>query len=207
MIVRDLINLVAKIHFNSNFVKPIEVYKRKFQKINNYKIKVAYFSSDFHQDHPISYLTKDLFEKHNKDEFEIYIFSLEPTKKNDTFRKKIKNEVSYFYDIEDKSDDEVLSLCRSLNFDIAVDLNGYTKCSRPNLFNYKVAPIQINFLGFPGTLGSNNYDYILVDKYIVPKEYKNFYNEKILYMPDCYLINPSRREVANQKKKEFLWIA
>ena len=196
---------VAKIHFNSNFVKPSEVYKNKFQKINNNKIKVAYFSSDFQQDHPISYLTKNLFEKHNRDDFEIYLFSLEPTTKNDSFRKKIKSEVSYFYDIENKSDNEVLSLCRSLNLDIAVDLNGYTKCSRPNLFNCKVAPVQINFLGFPGTLGCENYDYILVDKYVVPKEYKNFYNEKILYMPDCYLINPSHREVAKPNKNKSFY--
>ena len=87
-------------------------------------------------------------------------------------------------------------MCTSINLDIAIDLNGYTKYSKPEIFQ-KISTGQINFLGYPGTMGSKNYDYIVADKTIIPENFKNYYSENIIYLPDTYFINPSCRPISS----------
>ena len=97
------------------------------------------------------------------------------------------------------NDLEVLSLTRNENIDIAVHRNGYTKNHRTKLFSYRLAPIQINYLGYPGTLGTDFIDYIIADQTIIPKKYRNYYAEEIIYMPNSYQPNDNKRPISDKK--------
>lgn len=154
------------------------------------KIRLGYFSADF-KTHPISFLIIDLILNHNRDEFEIYGFSLEKAKDTDPYRTKLVKLFDFFYDIDHLSDHDAAIFCRNLNIDIAIDLSGYTQGCRPKIFSYRVASIQINYLGYLGTTGSKNYEYTIADNYLIPNEYRMYYSEKIIYLP-TYQINSKR---------------
>ena len=85
-------------------------------------------------------------------------------------------------------------MARQKEVDIAIDLGGYTKNSRPSIFAMRVAPIQINFLGYPGTMGANYIDYNISDKFIIPQELQQYYSEKIIYLPKCY--QPNQKKIS-----------
>lgn len=159
----------------------------------DHRIRLAYYSSDFHT-HPVMQLVTEVFEKHNQSYFELFAISFDK-EKSDNWRKRIKNCFSSFIDVHDKNSNEVLELSKNLNIDIAVDLNGYTNNCRPDIFLNRAAPIQINFLGYPSTLGFPNIDYIVADKIIIPEEFRKFYSEKILYMPSSYQPNCKYLEI------------
>lgn len=156
------------------------------------KIHVAFFSPDFCT-HPVSYLTCDFFECLDKDIFEIYAFSLFDGNENDEMLLRQKNTFDFFINIETLSDYQISNLCREYKIDIAVDLAGYTQNSRPSIFRSKVAPIQINWLGYPGTLGSSSIDYIIADRFVIPDANKKFFTEDILYLPNTYLVDDRNR--------------
>jgi predicted O-linked N-acetylglucosamine transferase (SPINDLY family) len=107
--------------------------------------------------------------------------------------------------VNNLSDMEIAKLSRDNGIDIAIDLKGYTYNARPNIFAYRCAPIQINYLGFPGTLGSKNFDYIIADSFIVPHHNQKFYTEKIIYLPHCYQVNDSKKVISSSqyRKKDF----
>ena len=189
--------LVAE-NFSDHYFPDLNYKFSRKIKANNLKIKVGYYSSDFNENHPVSHLLSDLFEKHNKIEFEIYAFSFKETHFADKIRKKFTLDFDHFFNVENKSDLEIVELSRSLNIDIAIDLNGHTQNSRTMIFSLKVAPIQVNFLGYPGTMGSTYYDYILTDKTVLPRENNKNFLEKIIYLPDSYLINPAMRKISNK---------
>ena len=91
-----------------------------------------------------------------------------------------------------------MNLARRDEIDIAIDLKGFTKNTRLSIFSSRVAPIQVSYLGYPGTLGSSCIDYMIADKVVIPEIYKKFYTEKIIYMPDCYQCNDSERFVSKK---------
>ena len=165
------------------------------KKNKNKKIKIGYFSGDFHN-HPVMHIMTDIFKNHDKKNFEIYAFSLGPEKKNNIWRKAVINYFKKFYQVYDMSDEEIINLTKNNQLDIAVDLTGLTKYSRNNLFYNRVAPIQINYLGFPGTSGLNSMDYILADKNVVKKNEEKYFTEKVYYLPDCYM--PSINDVSRR---------
>lgn len=157
-------------------------------KRNNKKIRIGYFSADF-RNHPVAYLISEVLEIHNKDFFEIYGFTLKKSA-TDEYSSRIANIFKdNFYDLENKTDYDSAIFVRSLELDIAVDLGGHTLNSPLGIFQYKIAPIQINFLGYPGTTGANFMDYIVADKIIINEENKNYFTEKIIYMPNSYQAN------------------
>jgi predicted O-linked N-acetylglucosamine transferase (SPINDLY family) len=160
----------------------------------NGKIRIGYFSADFHE-HATAYLTAELFELHDPNRFEIYAFSYGPTT-NDPMQKRIQKAFYGFIDISNKSDLDAAKLARDLNIDIAVDLKGYTQDARPGVFAYRAAPLQVSYLGYPGTIGTEYMDYLIADKTVIPEEDQSFYTEKILYMPHCYQVNDQKREVS-----------
>jgi len=168
--------------------KPKNNYLSKVLNKNNIdklktKIRIGYFSGDF-KDHAVFQLIQDLFLNHDKSNFEIYAYS---TFKKEGFpREKIIKNVDKFYDIDDLTDEEILRLVVSHSLDVAIDLSGYTGNSKSHLFEYNISKIKINYLGFPGTMGTNKYDYIIADQNIIPKNSVNFYSEKVLYMPEVY---------------------
>ena len=171
--------------------------------VKNEKIRLAYFSADFHE-FPGMYLMAGMLEKHDRSKFEIYAFSYGP-EKNDPMRKRIINAVDHFIDIKDMDTEECVQLSRRLNIDIAIHRNGYTKGNRTELFSSRVAPIQINYLGYPGSMGADFIDYIIADKTVIPEEYKKFYTEKVLYMPHTYQPNDNTRFIAstNTSRSDF----
>jgi protein O-GlcNAc transferase len=158
------------------------------------RIRIGYFSADFHN-FPGMYLMAGIFEKHDRSEFEISAFSYGP-KKNDAMRKRIVNGVDKFIDISDLSLEQVKSCVLEQHIDIAIHRNGYTKNGKTELFSNRLAPIQISYLGYPGTLGANFIDYLVADKTIIPDEKQKYYSEKIIYLPHSYQPNDNKREIS-----------
>ena len=172
--------LLAKKFYYSNFQS-----NRKLKLINqNKKIRVGYISADF-RTHPVSLLLARVFELHDKTKFEIYGYSL--TKEEDEMTLRLKKTFDKFAYIGDYSDDEGVKYIRKDNINIAIDLMGYTNKARVNLFAKRIAPKQISFLGYPGTTGGDAIDYLIADKYVIPKGFSKFYTENILYMPKTYM--------------------
>jgi len=167
------------------------------------KIRLAYYSADFHN-HATSYLMAELFELHDKSKFELFAFSFGHIKSDEMYRRN-SNIFDHFYDVTELSDEQVTILSRDSLIDIAVDLKGFTQDARPNIFAKRCAPIQVNYLGYPGSLGAEYIDYILADKIVIPEDNHHFYTEKVLYLPNCYQVNDSQRIISSKlfSKTEF----
>ena len=163
---------------------PIKKYPK------NEKIKIGYFSGDF-TEHPVAFLVVELFEKHDKSKFELFAFSTYP-KKNSRIRERIESSFDEFIDVSNIEDKEIANLAREKKIDIAIDLGGFTQNTRSSIFAMRAAPIQINFLGYPGTLGSSYIDYNIADRCIISNELQKYYSEKIIYLPNCYQPNESK---------------
>ena len=168
-----------------------EIPKRPRQE----RIRVAYFSADF-RNHPVSFLTAELFELHDKGRFEIIAFSYGADDKS-AIRKRLKNSFTQFIDVRTLSDKEVAQLSRKLNVDIAIDLGGYTAENRTSIFSFRVAPIQVSYIGYLGTMGSEYIDYLISDRTIIPEDSKDFYSEKIAYLPS-FQANDSRKKISKK---------
>jgi predicted O-linked N-acetylglucosamine transferase (SPINDLY family) len=158
------------------------------------KIKVAYFSPDFGQ-HAVSYLAVEMFELHDRSKFEIYAFSLY-NHRSDSFKSRVVNSFDHFIDASTKSDEEVVDLAKSLGIDIAVDLCGITNNNRFNIFAKRVAPLQLSYLGYLGTMGGL-VDYILADQVLIPEQNTKYYSEKIIYLPS-YQINDRKKNNSDE---------
>jgi predicted O-linked N-acetylglucosamine transferase (SPINDLY family) len=159
------------------------------------KIRLGYFSMDF-CNHPVSFLTAELFELHDRDQFEVYAFSFGPDTK-DEMRLRLEAAFDKFVDVKDKSDKEIASLARQMHIDIAIDLAGFTGDARTNIFAMRAAPVQVNYLGYPGTMGANYIDYLIADRQLIPEESRTHYAEEIVYLP-CFQANDSKRKIADK---------
>ena len=177
--------LRSKLYANKKYLQK-QIPFKKTQKISTKKrLRIGYFSSDL-QNHATMYLASKIFEDYNKEKFEVYVYSFGESLEDDEVRIKLKNSADVFKDVIDFSDKDIAILAREDQIDIAIDLKGYTKNSRTGIFAYRAAPIQINFLGYPGTMGANFFDYIIADKTIIPESKRSFYSEEIIYMPHAY---------------------
>ncbi len=161
---------------------------------SNPKIRIGYFSADFHN-HATTYLISELFELHDKDKFEIYGFSFGPIVQ-DEMRQRVKSSFAQFFEVGNLTDSEIAKLSREMKLDIAIDLKGYTQDNRSGIFSYRAAPIQINYLGYPGTMGSSVFDYIVADYTVIPQDSQKYYSEKIIYLPNSYQINDRKRPIS-----------
>ena len=161
------------------------------------KIKIGYFTSDF-CNHPVAHLIAELFELHDKNFFELIAFSFKPAP-NDLMQVRLKNAFDQFIDVQHLSDREVAQLSRDLKIDIAVDLLGFTANARPRIFAYRAAPLQVNYLGYPGTMGAEYIDYIIADPTLIPIESQEHYSEKIACLPNCYQINDRKRIISDRQ--------
>ena len=167
------------------------------------RIKIAYVSGDFYN-FPTMHLLAGVLEAHNRECFEIYAFSY-VLRQNDEMQKRIKLGVDHFIDVNNLSSIEIAKLIQNYNIDISIDINGYTSKSRSEIFQYRMSPIQINYLGYPSTMGANFIDYIIADPVTIPDENRDFYSEKIIYMPHTYQANDDKRKIAktNSKRVDF----
>ena len=156
------------------------------------KIRIAYFSPDF-RNHPVAYLTSELFEMHDRNQFEVFAFSLQQPLNGDETSSRLRNSFDKFIDAHSMSDLEIARLAREFSIDIAVDLAGPTQYSRTGIFSHRAAPIQVNWLGYPGTIGANFIDYVIADKTVIPESYKEAFAEKIVYLPHTYIVDDSKR--------------
>ena len=160
------------------------------------KIRIGYFSADF-KNHPVAFLIAELIEIHDRGKFEIYAFSLVMT--TDEMRERLNGVFDHFIQVEGVSDFAIAQQARDLTIDIAIDLSGLTEGSRTGIFSYRAAPIQVNYLGYPGTMGADYIDYIIADKTLIPLESKSCYSEKVVYLPDSYQANDRKRSISERQ--------
>jgi predicted O-linked N-acetylglucosamine transferase (SPINDLY family) len=162
------------------------------------RIRIGYYSADFH-DHATSYLLAELIEKHDRTRFDCVAFSFGPDRQ-DAMRRRLAASFDRFVDVRASSDREVASLSRELGIDIAVDLKGYTRDSRPTLFAGRCAPLQASYLGYPGTMATGHIDYIIADRIVIPTEDRLHYTEKVVRLPGCYQANDSTKRISERSK-------
>jgi predicted O-linked N-acetylglucosamine transferase (SPINDLY family) len=158
------------------------------------KIRVAYISADF-REHPVSYLLAGTLEKHDRTHFEILGISLRAAEDTELGR-RVRAACDQFIEVADRSDPEVAGLLREMGVDVAVDLMGLTQGMRMGIFAHRAAPVQVNYLGYAGTLGAPYMDYVLADGVVIPRGEERWYSEKVVRLPHCYLPNDDLRQIA-----------
>lgn len=159
------------------------------------RIRLAYLSADFHQ-HPTAQLMAELFERHDRSRFEVTAIAFGPDD-GSAMRARLARAFDRFEDVRAMSDLDVARLMRTREIDIAVDLNGHTEGARPGIFAHRPAPVQVNYLVYPGTTGASTMTHILADRVVLPPEHQIFCSEKIAYLPDCYQANDATRIVGD----------
>ncbi len=158
------------------------------------RIRLAYVSGDF-REHPIAYLTAGMFEHHDRARFDVTAVSFGPQQERG-IRQRLQGAFEHFVDVRTKSDEEIGALLREREIDIAVDLVGFLESARTNVFASRPAPIQVNYIGFPGTLGADYFDYVIADPTVLPLEHVASYTEKAAWLADAYLPTDATRAVA-----------
>ena len=161
------------------------------------KIRIGYFSADFHN-HATGYLLAELIELHDKNQFELIGISFGPNQ-DDEMRIRLQQSFDQLIDASTMSDIEIAQLSRDLKIDIAVDLKGYTQNCRTGIFAYRAAPIQLSYLGYPGTMSTNYIDYLIADQTLIPQEAQQAYSEKIAYLPYSYQANDRKRVISDKR--------
>jgi predicted O-linked N-acetylglucosamine transferase (SPINDLY family) len=167
------------------------------------KIRVGYVSGEF-RDQATAYLVADLFECHDRSAFEIHAIST-GIDDGGPMRKRIKAAFDVFSDLSRRSDREIAEHVRRTEIDILINLNGFFGEERTGVVAFKPSPIQVNYLGFPGTMAAPYMDYILADQWIVPEDQKENYSEKVIYLPDSYQANDRKKIVgeSSRSRAEF----
>jgi protein O-GlcNAc transferase len=158
------------------------------------KIRIAYLSANFH-DHAVSRLMAGVWEIHDRSRFETVAVSFGPDD-GSAMRTRLLRAFERFVDVRDRTDPDVASLLRGMETDIAVDLMGYTEQNRPGILVFRPAPVQVNYLGFPGTMAADHIDYILGDRIVIPEADRRHYTEQVVYLPNSYLPNDSTRAIS-----------
>jgi predicted O-linked N-acetylglucosamine transferase (SPINDLY family) len=160
------------------------------------KIRIGYYSADFH-DHATAHLMAELFERHDKNNFELIAFSFGPDTK-DEMRQRLSKAFEQFIDVRLRSDKDIALMSRDMEIDVAVDLKGFTQDQRTGIFSYRAAPIQVSYIGFPGTMAAEYIDYIIADPTLIPIESQQHYSEKVVYLPNSYQVNDRQRVISEK---------
>lgn len=160
------------------------------------RVQLAYLSADFH-DHATAHLAAGLFEHHDREQFELTAISFGPDRP-DTMHQRLRKAFDRYVDVRMMDDTDVAQLCRSLKIDVAIDLKGYTQHGRPGILAERCAPIQMSYLGYPGTMGTDSVDYLVADHTLITEEDLSFYAEKVIWLPHSYQVNDRRRPIAEQ---------
>src|SRR5581483_2897691 len=163
------------------------------ERYNHDRIRLAYLSADFHN-HVTAALTAELFERHDRERFEITAMSFGPDD-GSAMRARLKKAFGHFHDARQQSDREVAELLKALEIDIAVDLGGHTSGARPWVLAHRPCPVQAKYMGYPGTSGSDFIDYLIADRTVVPPDQERFFSEKIAALPDTLWVTDTLRAV------------
>src|SRR5262245_40130009 len=138
-----------------------------------------------------------LFELHDRAKFELFAFSF-GAQVMDDMRRRVEKAFDHFIDVSATTDAEIARLAREHGIDIAVDLKGLTGFARPGIFARRAAPLQVNYMGYPGTMGASYVDYLIADRIVVPSESRTHYSERVAWLPHTYWVNDSRRPIAQR---------
>ncbi|MBV8792591.1 MAG: tetratricopeptide repeat protein [Pseudolabrys sp.] len=160
------------------------------------KIRIAYLSADF-REHPTSYLLAGVFEQHDRSRFETTAISFGAEAPSEMLT-RLKGAFDRFINVNDRTDAEIGHLLKSLEIDIALDLMGYTGGARVSVMAQRAAPIQVNYLAYPGTMAASYIDYIIADHMLIPDDHRSNYTEKIVYLPHSYAPTDSARAISER---------
>ncbi len=184
-------------------IKPMFVHTPRATPRPSGKLHIGYISTDY-REHPVGRLLPEMFAAHNRQSFEIYAYDYGPPASG-PLRERIMAGVDHFIDINALSHDESARRIHQDGIDILVDLSGRTLGSRVEILALRPSPVQVSFIGFPGTMGDPIYDYIILDKYLAPFDDQEFYTERLVHLPNCYqpsdpyrvvsTTNPTRQSV------------
>tara|TARA_B110000027_G_scaffold110253_1_gene118087 strand:- start:9191 stop:12037 length:2847 start_codon:yes stop_codon:yes gene_type:complete len=161
------------------------------------RIKIGYFSSYFRQ-HPVSVLSAQILEMHDREQFETYAFHY-GRDNSDDYNLRMRETFDHFINVSKMSDKDIAELAFEKGIDIAIEFNGFMSDGRIGILAHRPAPIQINYLAYPGTMGAAFYDYIVADETIIPETQKCNYSENIIYLPNCYMPQDNTRQISQKK--------
>lgn len=161
------------------------------------RLRVGYVSSDF-GNHPLSHLMGSVFGMHSRENVEVFCYALSPNDGTE-WRQRTQSEAEHFMDVSAMSSDMIAKLINEDNIQILVNLNGYTKGARNEIFAMQPAPVQVSYMGFPGTMGASYIDYLVTDEFVSPSRYAHIYSEKLVHLPHCYFVNDYK-----QKNRDLL---
>lgn len=191
----------AELYIKRNYPSPSP--NPKLQAFKHSRIRLGYFSADF-RDHPVGRAISGLIEHHDRNRFEVIGFALVKSKR-DPVRIRLEKAFDRLFDVSTVPDSDVAAQARNVEVDIAVDLTGFTEGSRTGVFAFRPAPIQVNYLGYPGTIGADYIDYLIADRIIIPGGHQQHYAEKIAYLPHTYM--PGSADISgnerNVSRKQF----
>ncbi|KAH8974053.1 hypothetical protein BDL97_01G081800 [Sphagnum fallax] len=156
------------------------------------RLRVGYVSSDF-GNHPLSHLMGSVFGMHNRDNIEVFCYALSQSDGSE-WRQRISAEAEHFVDVSTMTSDAIAHLMSDDRIQILVNLNGYTKGARNEIFAMQPAPIQVSYMGFPGTTGAEYIDYLVTDELVSPTQYAHMYSEKLVHLPHCYFVNDYKQK-------------
>jgi protein O-GlcNAc transferase len=175
---------------------PNAVHLWKGERYAHDKIRLGYFSADFH-DHACSFLLAGLYELHDRSKFEVTAFSLGQAS-DSAMRKRLEKGFDKFIDVSMMSDFDVATMARGMEIDIAVDLAGFTRNTRLGIFALRPAPVQAGYMGFAGTMAASYIDYLIADAIVIPEEHKKYYTEKVVWLADTYFGNDSTKKISDK---------
>ncbi|KAE8720912.1 putative UDP-N-acetylglucosamine--peptide N-acetylglucosaminyltransferase SEC [Hibiscus syriacus] len=158
----------------------------------NGRLKVGYVSSDF-GNHPLSHLMGSVFGMHNRENVEVFCYALSQNDGTE-WRQRIQSEAEHFVDVSAMSSDVIAKMINEDGIQILINLNGYTKGARNEIFAMQPAPIQVSYMGFPGTTGADFIDYLVTDEFVSPLRYSHIYSEKLVHLPHCYFVNDYKQK-------------
>ena len=189
-------HLIAARTFSAHFYPRATRSLWNGERYRHDRIRVAYVSPDL-REHPVGHLIAGVLERHDKSRFETIAISLGVDDQS-RLRARMVKAFDRFIDVRQFGAPQVAQLMREMEVDIAVDLAGYTADSRAGIFAHRPAPVQVNYLGYPGTLGAGYMDYILADRHLIPPAHRQFYTEKVVYLPDTYLPTDAGVKIAER---------
>ncbi len=183
----------ARVFVAQNYPTPVKPFWNG-ERYSHDRIRVGYLSADF-RNHPVAHLMVGIIEQHDRSRFEPIAFSIGVDDSSQVLS-RFRAGFERFIDVRAKSDVEVARLMREQEIDIAVDLMGHTSGCRPLILAMRPAPIQVNYLGFSGTLGAKHIDYVIADRIVIPEAQRPLYVEQVAYLPDSFMVNDAKREIA-----------
>jgi protein O-GlcNAc transferase len=172
-------------------------FERPRPRYGHERVRLAYVSADL-REHAVSYLLAGVLERHDRARFEISAIALRPAGQSG-IGERVRAAFEHFIDVSAMNDREIVELMRRLEIDIAIDLTGYTQGGRSRILAAGIAPVQVSYLGFPGTMGASFIDYLVADEFVVPADRCPHYAEAIAYLPECFQANDDRRVIAERR--------